>query len=429
MGLGERGDGRVVVDEGRDPYPVGQQLTQRHALQRDVDRAARAACFEVDHARHADADGVGRAGVLDRLGELVDERVAVGEDRGAQDRLGEHAVLEDGDRDLGPADIDADQAIAHAVHVSDVVRSPGGRRPRAGGAPPGRRRRGVHGPRRPLVPVDDARRAHVRAQRGRRRGRRAGDLAGRAAGPRPLRGALVAAHLGLQHPRQPRPHARRARAALGARSPRSPARRATASSPPSTPIASSARGTGAGAWAAPPVRWWEEPERALASDEAVERIESEIAKLPEMQRMVITMRDVEGLSSEEVRSALDDLRDQSTGPSAPRAIEGAGGPRGLLRRCLTCSHDSSAAAAAIRASPARSWSSWSPTTSRTRCRPPIARASTRTSPAARAARCTCARCARCSSSSASSPPTRSRLRPRPSCWRPSATGRRDGPSA
>ena len=64
-------------------------------------------------------------------------------------------------------------------------------------------------------------------------------------------------------------------------------------------------GTGAGAWAAPPVRWWEEPERALASDEAVERIEAEIAKLPQMQRTVITMRDVEGLSSEEVRSALD----------------------------------------------------------------------------------------------------------------------------
>ena len=52
-----------------------------------------------------DADGVGRAGILDRVGELVDECVAVGEDRGAQGRLGEHAVLEDGDRDLGPADI------------------------------------------------------------------------------------------------------------------------------------------------------------------------------------------------------------------------------------------------------------------------------------------------------------------------------------
>jgi RNA polymerase sigma-70 factor, ECF subfamily len=60
-----------------------------------------------------------------------------------------------------------------------------------------------------------------------------------------------------------------------------------------------------GSWASPPVRWWEEPERALDSAEAVARIQSEIEKLPEMQRLVITMRDVDGLSSEEVRSALD----------------------------------------------------------------------------------------------------------------------------
>jgi RNA polymerase sigma-70 factor (ECF subfamily) len=60
-----------------------------------------------------------------------------------------------------------------------------------------------------------------------------------------------------------------------------------------------------GAWAAPPVRWWEEPERALDSAEAVKRIEAEIEKLPETQRMVITMRDVLGMSSEDVRSALD----------------------------------------------------------------------------------------------------------------------------
>jgi RNA polymerase sigma-70 factor (ECF subfamily) len=64
-------------------------------------------------------------------------------------------------------------------------------------------------------------------------------------------------------------------------------------------------GDAVGAWAAPPVRWWEEPERALGSAEAVERIEAEIEKLPETQRLVITMRDVLGLSSEEVRSALD----------------------------------------------------------------------------------------------------------------------------
>src|SRR5919198_6043828 len=64
-------------------------------------------------------------------------------------------------------------------------------------------------------------------------------------------------------------------------------------------------GDAVGAWAAPPVRWWEEPERALDSAEAVERIEAEIDKLPETQRVVITMRDVLGMSSEDVRSALD----------------------------------------------------------------------------------------------------------------------------
>lgn len=64
-------------------------------------------------------------------------------------------------------------------------------------------------------------------------------------------------------------------------------------------------GDAVGEWAAPPVRWWEEPARALDSAEAVQRIEGEIAKLPETQRAVITMRDVLGMSSEEVRSALE----------------------------------------------------------------------------------------------------------------------------
>jgi RNA polymerase sigma-70 factor, ECF subfamily len=34
-------------------------------------------------------------------------------------------------------------------------------------------------------------------------------------------------------------------------------------------------------------------------------VRAAIDKLPEMQRLVITMRDLEGLSSEEVRSALE----------------------------------------------------------------------------------------------------------------------------
>ena len=60
-----------------------------------------------------------------------------------------------------------------------------------------------------------------------------------------------------------------------------------------------------GAWASPPARWDEEPEQALRSRETLELARAAIAELPEMQRLVITMRDLEGLSGEEVRSALE----------------------------------------------------------------------------------------------------------------------------
>jgi len=58
-----------------------------------------------------------------------------------------------------------------------------------------------------------------------------------------------------------------------------------------------------GHWAAPP-RPWEGGER-LVAQETLELIELEIAKLPPMQAVVITMRDVEGFDSDEVCNALD----------------------------------------------------------------------------------------------------------------------------
>jgi RNA polymerase sigma-70 factor, ECF subfamily len=57
-----------------------------------------------------------------------------------------------------------------------------------------------------------------------------------------------------------------------------------------------------GAWAAPPVPL---PEQALLARETLEVIEGAIETLPPAQRAVITLRDVEGWSSEEVRNALD----------------------------------------------------------------------------------------------------------------------------
>ena len=59
-----------------------------------------------------------------------------------------------------------------------------------------------------------------------------------------------------------------------------------------------------GHWAAPP-RAWDDPERRLASLEARERLRAAIATLPERQQAVLTLRDVEGLSAEEVSDLLD----------------------------------------------------------------------------------------------------------------------------
>lgn len=60
-----------------------------------------------------------------------------------------------------------------------------------------------------------------------------------------------------------------------------------------------------GFWGTPPRRWDEDPESALRSREALRIAREAIAELPERQRAVITMRDLEGLSSEEVRNVLD----------------------------------------------------------------------------------------------------------------------------
>jgi len=60
-----------------------------------------------------------------------------------------------------------------------------------------------------------------------------------------------------------------------------------------------------GTWASPPRRWEQSPERSLESGETVALIERVIAGLPDTQRLVITMRDVEGWPADEVRNALD----------------------------------------------------------------------------------------------------------------------------
>ena len=59
-----------------------------------------------------------------------------------------------------------------------------------------------------------------------------------------------------------------------------------------------------GGWADPPVPWPEEVDDRLVAAQRAQRLRPLIDELPEMQRQVVTLRDVEGLSAEEVCDLL-----------------------------------------------------------------------------------------------------------------------------
>jgi RNA polymerase sigma-70 factor, ECF subfamily len=58
-----------------------------------------------------------------------------------------------------------------------------------------------------------------------------------------------------------------------------------------------------GHWATPP-RPWQRPERRLLSLEARDHLKDALDELPERQRVVVTLRDVEGLDADEVCDLL-----------------------------------------------------------------------------------------------------------------------------
>jgi RNA polymerase sigma-70 factor (ECF subfamily) len=59
-----------------------------------------------------------------------------------------------------------------------------------------------------------------------------------------------------------------------------------------------------GHWATPP-RPWQKPERRLLALEAREHLKKALAQLPERQRLIVGLRDIEGHSAEEVCKLLD----------------------------------------------------------------------------------------------------------------------------
>lgn len=71
------------------------------------------------------------------------------------------------------------------------------------------------------------------------------------------------------------------------------------------PTVDPSRFTAEGGWSTLPERWDLDPERAASSHELRRIVEAAIETLPPQQRAVITMRDLEGLSSEDVRNVLD----------------------------------------------------------------------------------------------------------------------------
>ena len=60
-----------------------------------------------------------------------------------------------------------------------------------------------------------------------------------------------------------------------------------------------------GAWSSPPASWEDVPEDRLLSRETLAAIDQAIAALPQTQRTVISLRDVNGWTSDEVCNVLD----------------------------------------------------------------------------------------------------------------------------
>jgi RNA polymerase sigma-70 factor, ECF subfamily len=71
------------------------------------------------------------------------------------------------------------------------------------------------------------------------------------------------------------------------------------------PAVDQSRFDAAGAWVAPPEQWIEDIDDRLRAGKMAHRIRSAIDELPSRQREVVTLRDVEGLSSDEVCHVLE----------------------------------------------------------------------------------------------------------------------------
>ncbi len=71
------------------------------------------------------------------------------------------------------------------------------------------------------------------------------------------------------------------------------------------PVVDRARFDRTGHWAAPPEHWVEDIDNQVTAAKMVDRIRSAVEELPDRQRAVVTLRDIEGMTSEEVCGVLE----------------------------------------------------------------------------------------------------------------------------
>jgi RNA polymerase sigma-70 factor, ECF subfamily len=72
-----------------------------------------------------------------------------------------------------------------------------------------------------------------------------------------------------------------------------------------SPAVDAARFDASGAWRSPPQQWVQDSEDRLLAQSLAGRIEETLQRLPARQREVVTLRDVDGLSSREVCEVLE----------------------------------------------------------------------------------------------------------------------------
>jgi RNA polymerase sigma-70 factor (ECF subfamily) len=71
------------------------------------------------------------------------------------------------------------------------------------------------------------------------------------------------------------------------------------------PAVDASRFDSSGAWMSPPQHWIEDSDDRMVAEGASAQIATALCELPERQRQVVTLRDVEGLSGQEVCAVLE----------------------------------------------------------------------------------------------------------------------------